>query len=133
MCYDESVAQPVPGSAGGLYDTIWTLHFACCLIGRSLKTLTDAGYDIKPLQQLVKSSMGRGKAAMSLAVEPTGAALGDGAFSSQQMLDHTLEEELLHLNQDLAHTEVGPATADLKEAEVDAARKISPPQPPPPQ
>lgn len=58
----------------------------------------------------------------------TGAALGDGAFSSQGMLDHTLEEELLHLNQDLPNQTFGPGTAAANEAEVNAARKFPEPQ-----
>jgi hypothetical protein len=53
--------------------------------------------------------------------------LGDGAFSSQQMLDHTLEEELLHLNQNLPSQTFGPGTATEMEAGVDAARKIPEP------
>jgi hypothetical protein len=54
---------------------------------------------------------------MSLSTEPTGAALGDGAFSSQQILDHTLEEELLHFNQNLPNQRSGPGTASDMEAE----------------
>jgi hypothetical protein len=97
------------------------------MIGQSMKSLSGAGYDLSPLQQLVKADMPPGCCAMSLSAEPTGAALGDGAFSSQQMLDHTLEEELLHLNQNLPSQTFGPGTAAEMEAGVDAARKIPEP------
>jgi hypothetical protein len=64
---------------------------------------------------------------MSLSTPPTGAALGDGAFSSQQMLDHTMEEELRHLNQDLPSRTFGSGTAGEMEAGVDAARRFPEP------
>jgi hypothetical protein len=54
--------------------------------------------------------------------------LGDGAFSSQGMLDHTLEEELLHLGQDLPSQTFGPGSAAANEAAVDAARKFPEPK-----
>jgi RHS repeat-associated protein len=97
------------------------------MIGQSMKNLSGAGYDLSPMQQLVKADLPPGCCGMSLSTAPTGAALGDGAFSSQQMLDHTMEEELLHLNQDLPSQTFGPGTAAEMEAGVDAARKI--PQP----
>jgi hypothetical protein len=98
------------------------------MIGQSLTNLSGAGYDLGPLQQLIKADMPPGCCGMSLSTPPTGAALGDGAFSSQQMLDHTLEEELLHLGQDLPKQTFGPGTAAANEAAVDAVRKI--PEPP---
>jgi hypothetical protein len=97
------------------------------MINQSLNTLSGAGYDLAPLQQLVKAEMPPGCCAMSLSTSPTGAALGDGAFSSQGMLDHTLEEELLHLGQDLSNQTFGPGDAAAKEAAVDAVRKIPAP------
>lgn len=67
---------------------------------------------------------------MCLSTPPTGIALGDGTFQSQEFLDHTMEEELLHLYQDLQTQTFGPGTAAAKEAEVDAARKIADPSKP---
>jgi hypothetical protein len=69
-----------------------------------------------------------GYSAMSLSSSPTGAALGEGAFASQDMLNHTLEEELLHINQTLSSQSFGPGDAAAKEAEVDAVRKFREPQ-----
>jgi RHS repeat-associated protein len=97
------------------------------MINSSLKTLSGAGYDLAPLQQLIKADMPPGCCAMSLSTPPTGAALGDGAFSSQGMLDHTLEEELLHLGQGLPNQTFGPGSAAANEAAVDAVRKIPAP------
>jgi RHS repeat-associated protein len=98
------------------------------MLNNSLNALSGAGYDLSPLQQLVKVDMPPGCCAMSLSTPPTGAALGDAAFTSQEMLNHTLEEELLHLGQDLPHQTFGPGTAAENEAAVDAARKF--PEPP---
>jgi len=99
------------------------------MITQSMKNLGGAGYDVSAFQQLVKSAdMPAGTSAMSLSTSPTGAALGNGAFSSQQMLDHTLEEELRHLGQDLSNQEFGRGTAAAKEAEVDANRKFPEPK-----
>jgi len=61
------------------------------MIGQSMKNLSGAGYNMSPMQQLVKADLPPGCCGMSLSTPPTGAALGDGAFSSQQMLDHTIE------------------------------------------
>lgn len=74
------------------------------MVTQSMKNLAGAGYDVRAFQQLVRSTdMPAGTSAMSLSTSPTGAALGDGAFASQQMLDHTLEEELRHLGQNLSN------------------------------
>ena len=97
------------------------------MINQSLSNLSGIGYDLSPIQQLVKADLPPGYCAMCLSSEPTGMALGDGAFQSQGFLDHTLEEELLHLNQNLRNETFGPGTAAAKEAEVDAARKIPDP------
>jgi hypothetical protein len=51
------------------------------MIGQSMKNLSGAGYDLSPFQKFVKADMPPGCCAMSLSTEPTGAALGDGAFS----------------------------------------------------
>jgi hypothetical protein len=98
------------------------------MINSSLNNLSGAGYDLSPLQQLIKADMPQGYFGISLSTPPTGAALGDGAFSSQEMLDHTLEEELLHVNQNLSEQTFGPGDAAAKETEVDAERKF--PEPP---
>ena len=50
--------------------------------------------------------------------------------SLRSSLDHTMEEELLHLNQNLQNETFGPGTAAAKEREVDAARKIPDPTKP---
>jgi hypothetical protein len=62
---------------------------------------------------------------------PDGAALGDSAFSFQQMLNHTLEEELIHIQQSASGartTTFGPSTADHLEKAADAARKFPAPR-----
>jgi hypothetical protein len=97
------------------------------MIAQSLKNLSGAGYDISPIQQLVKAQMGN-KVAMSLSTSPTGVALSESAFESQGFLDHTMEEELRHLGQDLSRQEFGPGTPAQKESEVDANRKFPDPR-----
>ena len=54
------------------------------------------------------------------------AALGEEAFSSQEMLNHVLEEELIHLQQKAAGLaqEFGPGTAQELEEAANAARKF---------
>ena len=99
------------------------------MLNQSLKNLSGAGYNTSAFQQLVKSTdMPAGTCAMCLSTPPTGAALGDGAFASQGMLDHTMEEELRHLGQNLSTQEFGPGTAAAKEAEVNANRKFPEPK-----
>jgi hypothetical protein len=98
------------------------------MIQNSLSSLAGAGYDTSAFQTLIRADMPTGYSAMSLSDSPTGAALGDGAFTSQEMLNHTLEEELLHLGQDLPNQSFGPGDAAAKEAEVEAARKFPAPQ-----
>ncbi|MBZ5682467.1 MAG: hypothetical protein LAO24_20435 [Acidobacteriia bacterium] len=81
------------------------------------------------------SSKGGPPAGMCLAQEPTGAALRNSAFSSQAMLDHTLEEELLHILQYPASKTIGVATdpalgittIEAQEAAADVARKFPDP------
>jgi RHS repeat-associated protein len=99
------------------------------MLGQSLKNLRGAGYDTSAFQQLVKSTdMPAGTCAMCLSTSPTGAALGDGAFTSQEMLDHTMEEELRHLGQDLSKQWLGVGDAAAKEAEVNGNRKFPEPK-----
>jgi RHS repeat-associated protein len=99
------------------------------MLNQSLKNLSGAGYDTRAFQQLVKSTdMPAATCAMCLSTPPTGAALGDGAFASQEMLDHTMEEELRHLGQDLSNQWIGRGDAAAKEAEVNANRKFPEPK-----
>jgi hypothetical protein len=99
------------------------------MLNQSLKNLSGAGYDTRAFQQLVKSTdMPAATCAMCLSTPPTGAALGDGAFASQEMLDHTMEEELRHLGQDLSNQWIGCGDAAAKEAEVNANRKFPEPK-----
>lgn len=58
--------------------------------------LQSVGYDTGPICVLVRADLPAGYRAMSL---DDGAVLGDEAFSSQEMLNHVLEEELRHLQQ----------------------------------
>jgi len=83
--------------------------------------LRSAGYDTSPLQVLIRADMPAGYRAMS---QDDGATLGQEAFSSQGMVNHVLEEELLHLRQkarDGGQT-FGPATARGLEEEVHEQR-----------
>ena len=58
-----------------------------------------------------------------------GAVLGDQAFSSQAMLNHTLEEELIHLQQQTMglRQAYGPGTAQALEDSVNATRTFPAP------
>ncbi len=69
------------------------------MVQAALKALQGAGYDTSPLAELIRADMPIGYAGMSL---DNGAALGQEAFSSQAMLNHTLEEELIHYQQSQA-------------------------------
>jgi RHS repeat-associated protein len=97
------------------------------MIQRSLSALEAAGYNTGKLRALIWADMPSGYAAMSL---EDGAALGREAFSSQAMLNHTLEEELIHVNQAAQglRTQYGPGTAQALEEAADAVRKFPAPQ-----
>ncbi len=69
------------------------------MIEEACKALENAGYDTSLLNILVRTDMPSRYRAMTLDM---GAALDLKAFSSQAMLNHVLEEELLHLQQKLA-------------------------------
>ena len=94
------------------------------MIWAAVAALQGAGYDTSPMQMLIRGDLPAGYRAMSL---DDGAALGQEAFSSQPMLTHVLEEELLHLEQKARESgrPFGPGTAQALEAEVDEARKFS--------
>ncbi len=90
----------------------------------SLKALQDAGYDTSLFKQLNWTDYTRIRG-MSL---PDGAALSDKAFTSPEMLNHVLEEELRHLEQKQVVTEFGPDTADALEKDADVAPKFPEPK-----
>ncbi|HEX4589248.1 MAG TPA: hypothetical protein VH120_04925, partial [Gemmataceae bacterium] len=78
------------------------------------------------LQVLIRADLPAGYRAMTL---DDGAALGPEALSSQAMVNHVLEEELLHLEQKAREPDraFGPGTAGALEDEVHDARKFPPP------
>jgi hypothetical protein len=94
----------------------------------ALGTLQTAGYDINHLKVLIRAELPLGYRGMSL---EDGAVLGNEAFSSQAMLNHVLEEELLHQRQrasELARSFQCGTARKLEEA-IDAARKFPLPDP----
>jgi hypothetical protein len=97
------------------------------MIRRAFSALEAAGYNTGRLTELVKADFRGRMAGMSLG--ENGAALANEAFESQAMLNHVLEEELIHTQQaarGLSPT-AGPGAADALEAEVDAIRKFPAP------
>ena len=87
------------------------------------KALRGAGYDTSAMEVLIRSDMPSGYAAMSL---HDGATLGAETFSSQSMLTHALEEELLHIQRGAAglRTEYAPGTVKALEEAADVQRKF---------
>lgn len=59
------------------------------MIGQSMKVLSEMGYDVNPLQQLVKADLPSTLCGMCLSTPPTGAALGDSAFLTQEEQEAT--------------------------------------------
>jgi hypothetical protein len=92
------------------------------MIKQAQADLANAGYDPSKLQQLVKADMPAGYRGMSLS--PNGAALSNEAFSSQAMLNHVMEEELIHLGQNLPGQTFGPGTMSQIEGAANAARQF---------
>ena len=92
--------------------------------------LRSAGYNTAPFQELIRADMPKGYRAMALSEGVRGAALGQEAFSSQAMLNHVLEEELLHLYQkaDGLRPSFRPGTAKALEEAADAARRFPLPE-----
>ncbi|HBI45277.1 MAG TPA: hypothetical protein DDY78_20850 [Planctomycetales bacterium] len=82
-----------------------------------------AGYGTGPLVVLIRAEMPPGHRGMSL---DNGAALGSEAFSSQAMVNHVLEEELLHVMQknDAPERWFKPGIARNLEEEVHEQRKF---------
>ena len=85
--------------------------------------LQSVRYDTGPFQVLIRVDMPPGYRGMSL---NDGAALGMEAFSSQAMINHVLEEELLHLQQKAREPgqEFMPGTARALEEEVHEQRRF---------
>lgn len=97
------------------------------MIHEAIASMQSVGYDTAALQVLIRADMPAGYRGMSLA---DGAALSVEAFSSQDMLDHVLEEELLHLVQKASGRagEFAPGTGRTLEGEVDVERKFPLPE-----
>ena len=94
------------------------------MIERAIGALRTAGYDINLLKVLIRADFPPGYRGMSL---EDGAVLGQEAFSSQAMLNHVMEEEVLHQRQKasgLAQT-FQPGTARELEEAIDAERKFA--------
>ena len=96
------------------------------MLQSSFDALQGAGYDTSTLGELVYADMPKGYFGMSL---DNGAALSSDAFSSQAMLNHTLEEELIHAQQAAAglRQAYGPGTAQTLEEAVNASRRFPEP------
>jgi hypothetical protein len=94
----------------------------------AIAALRHAGYDLTLMREVIRVDMPARYRGMTL---PDGAALGTAAFSSQEMLNHVLEEELRHLEQKRLGraTTFSSGTARALEEEVDEARKFPHPSP----
>jgi hypothetical protein len=98
------------------------------MIEKAIGALQTAGYETNLLKVLIRVDLPPGYRGMCL---EDGAVLGKEAFSSQVMLNHVLEEELLHQGQKasgLAHT-FQPETARALEEAIHAERKFPFPDP----
>jgi hypothetical protein len=93
------------------------------MIHTAVEALQQAGYDVSVFKELIRADLPPGRRGMSW---PNGAVLGSEAFSSQAVLNHVLEEELIHLQQkQLGQADVfGPGTARALEEAVDDDRKF---------
>jgi hypothetical protein len=91
------------------------------MLNQARKALEAAGYVMAADLSLVRIDLPPGYRGMTLG---DGAALGEEAFSSQDMLNHVLEEELLHLRQKSRGQalEFAPGTMRSLEEEVHEAR-----------
>ena len=98
------------------------------MIQETLAALASVGYDVSNIKELIWTEMPRKYRAMTL---EDGAALSERAFTSQAMLNHVLEEELLHLQQKLLGQaiEFGAGTVRALEEEVDENRRFASPSP----
>jgi hypothetical protein len=93
------------------------------MIHEAIAALQSVGYDTAVLQVLIRADMPAGYRGMSLV---DGAALGTEAFSSQDMLNHVLEEEWRHVVQKASDRteEFAPGTGRILEEEIDVERKF---------
>src|SRR2546426_11967457 len=97
------------------------------MINNTVEALKREGYDLGAIKVLIRVEMPPGYRAMTL---EDGAVLGEPAFSSQAMLNHVLEEEVLHLRQKVVGKarEFGPGTAKALEDEIHEARRFHLPE-----
>jgi hypothetical protein len=93
------------------------------MIQASIMALQMAGYETSGIKILIRADLPANYRGMSL---PDGAVLGAEAFRSQEVLNHVLEEEVLHLQQKAAGLaeEFGPKTAAELKKEVNEQRKF---------
>jgi hypothetical protein len=93
------------------------------MIQRAQEALQSVGYEISLIKVLVRADMPAGYRGMSL---DDGAALSGEAFTSQAMLNHVLEEELLHLQQKAGGADFafGPETARTLEELINEQRRF---------
>jgi len=93
------------------------------MAGRADAALRAAGHDTGPFKALIRGDMPRGYRATTL---EDGAAAGEAVFSSQAMLNHVPEEELLHLRQKAAGRAgvFGPGTAAALDEEIHGNRQF---------
>lgn len=93
------------------------------MIRTSILELQAAGYDTTKIKILIRGDLPATYRGMSW---PDGAVLGKEAFRSQAVLNHVLEEEIIHLQQKAAGLaeEFGPKTAAELEKEVNEQRKF---------
>ena len=93
------------------------------MIQESILALQSVGYDTSSIKVLIRADLPATYRGMSLS---DGAALGTEAFRLQAVLNHVLEEEIIHLQQKAAGLaeEFGPKTAAELEKEVNEQRKF---------
>lgn len=93
------------------------------MIRESCTALEAAGYDLSRFHVLIRAQLPPGYRGMSW---ENGAVLGTEAFTSQDVLNHVLEEEYLHLRQRAsgAMQAFEPGTATALEEEVNAVRRF---------
>jgi hypothetical protein len=97
------------------------------MIQAAFAALESVGHDTNLIKVLIRVDMPEGYRGMTL---EDGVALGEAALSSQAMLNHVLEEELLHLQQK-ARGEAesfAPGTARGLEEQVDEHRRFPHPE-----
>ena len=98
------------------------------MIHAAVAALASVGYAVGAFKELIRAELPQGYRGMSW---PDGAVLGSEAFASQTVLNHVLEEELIHLRQkQLGQADVfGVGTARVLEEAVDESRKFPNPEP----